>query len=106
MAAVAEHCGLGGRVMGLSRLQSIVHDGESRRFRRGRHYGEAQVLAQTIEVGGDTDTIASITGQIAGTAAGVPPDYAEHFFRITGGDEIIRVAESFADFLSTRPTPE
>jgi ADP-ribosylglycohydrolase len=26
------------------------------------------VLAQTIEVGGDTDTIASITGQIAGTA--------------------------------------
>ncbi len=64
------------------------------------------VLAQTIEVGGDTDTIASITGQIAGTAAGVPPDYAGHFSRITGGDEIIRVAESFADFLSTRPTPE
>src|SRR5260370_707941 len=40
------------------------------------------VLAQTIEVGGDTDTIASITGQIAGTAAGVPPDYAGHFSRI------------------------
>jgi ADP-ribosylglycohydrolase len=64
------------------------------------------VLAQAIEVGGDTDTIASITGQIAGTASGVPPDYAGHFSRITGGDEIIRVAESFADFLSTRPTPE
>jgi ADP-ribosyl-[dinitrogen reductase] hydrolase len=64
------------------------------------------VLAQTIEVGGDTDTIASITGQIAGTAAGVPPDYAGHFSRITAGDEIIRVAEGFADFLSTRPTPE
>ena len=64
------------------------------------------VLAQAIEVGGDTDTIASITGQIAGTAAGVPPDYAGHFSRIAGGDEIIRVAESFADFLSTRPTPE
>jgi ADP-ribosylglycohydrolase len=63
------------------------------------------VLAQAIEVGGDTDTIASITGQIAGTAAGVPPDYAGHFSRITAGDEIIRVAESFADFLSTRPTP-
>ena len=64
------------------------------------------VLAQTIEVGGDTDTIASITGQIAGTAAGVPPDYAGFFSRITGGDEIIRVAESFADFLGTRPTAE
>jgi ADP-ribosyl-[dinitrogen reductase] hydrolase len=64
------------------------------------------VLAQAIEVGGDTDTIASITGQIAGTASGVPPDYAGHFSSITGGDEIIRVAESFADFLGTRPTPE
>jgi ADP-ribosyl-[dinitrogen reductase] hydrolase len=64
------------------------------------------VLAQAIEVGGDTDTIASITGQIAGTAAGVPPDYAGHFSRIAGGDEIIQVAESFADFLGARPTPE
>jgi ADP-ribosylglycohydrolase len=63
-------------------------------------------LAQTIEVGGDTDTTASITWQIAGTASGVPPDYAGHFSRITGGDEIIRVAESFADFLGTQPTPE
>ena len=63
------------------------------------------VLAQAIEVGGDTDTIASIAGQIAGTASGFPPDYAGHFSRIIGGDEIIRVAERFADFLSTRPTP-
>ena len=38
------------------------------------------------------------------TAAGVPPNYVGHFSTITGGDEIIRVAESFADFLSTRPT--
>ncbi|HXA00297.1 MAG TPA: ADP-ribosylglycohydrolase family protein [Candidatus Dormibacteraeota bacterium] len=57
------------------------------------------VIAQAIETGGDTDTIASITGQIAGTVAGVPSDYAEHFSRITGGDEIIQVAERFADFL-------
>ena len=64
------------------------------------------VLAQTLEVGGDTDTIASITGQIAGTAVGVPPDYAGHFSRITGGNEIIRVAECFAGFLSTRPGPK
>ena len=60
------------------------------------------VIAQAIEVGGDTDTIASITGQIAGTAAGVPPHHAGHFARITGGDEIIRIAEGFADFLSPR----
>jgi ADP-ribosylglycohydrolase len=60
------------------------------------------VIAQAIEVGGDTDTIASITGQIAGTAAGVPPHHAGHFARITGGDEIIRIAEGFADFISPR----
>src|ERR1700746_3939622 len=46
------------------------------------------VLAQAIEVGGDTDTIASIAGQIAGTASGFPPDYAGHFSRIIGGNEI------------------
>jgi ADP-ribosyl-[dinitrogen reductase] hydrolase len=60
------------------------------------------VIAQAIEAGGDTDTIASITGQIAGTAGGVPADYAEHFSRIIGGDEIIRVAEAFAEALRKR----
>jgi ADP-ribosyl-[dinitrogen reductase] hydrolase len=60
------------------------------------------VIAQAIEAGGDTDTIASITGQIAGTVAGVPDDYAKQFSRIIGGDEIIRVAEGFAEFVSTR----
>ncbi|MGB6670139.1 MAG: ADP-ribosylglycohydrolase family protein [Candidatus Acidiferrum sp.] len=60
------------------------------------------VIAQAIEAGGDTDTVASIAGQIAGTVAGVPPDYVEHFSRIIGGDAIIRVAERFAEFLSTR----
>lgn len=60
----------------------------------------SMVIAQAIEAGGDTDTIASITGQIAGTASGVPHDYAEHFSRIIDGNAIIRVAESFAEFLS------
>jgi ADP-ribosylglycohydrolase len=45
------------------------------------------VIAQAIEAGGDTDTIASITGQTAGTFAGVPHDYAEQFSRIIGGNE-------------------
>jgi ADP-ribosyl-[dinitrogen reductase] hydrolase len=59
------------------------------------------VIAQAIEVGGDTDTIASITGQIAGTATGIGPDWVEHFSRIAGGDEIIQVARRFTDFVST-----
>jgi ADP-ribosylglycohydrolase len=59
----------------------------------------ATVIAQAIGAGGDTDTIASITGQIAGTVAGTPADYREHFSRITGGNEVIQVAEGFADFV-------
>jgi len=57
------------------------------------------VLAQAIRVGGDTDTIASITGQVAGTAAGVVSDYERHFSTMTGGDEAIRIAQRFADFV-------
>jgi ADP-ribosylglycohydrolase len=57
------------------------------------------VIAQAIEVGGDTDTIASITGQVAGTAAGVVSDYERHFSTITEGDEAIRIAQRFADFV-------
>ena len=60
------------------------------------------VIAQAIEAGGDTDTIASITGQIAGTFAGVPADFSEHFSRIIDGDEIIKVAEAFAGAFPTR----
>ena len=60
------------------------------------------VIAQAIEVGGDTDTIASITGQVAGTVAGVAPDYEGHFSRITESDDIIRIAEHFAKFLCER----
>ena len=62
----------------------------------------ATVIAQAVGVGGDTDTIASITGQIAGPVTGTPADYREHFSRITGGNEVIQVAESFADFVVTR----
>jgi ADP-ribosylglycohydrolase len=57
------------------------------------------VIAQAIEVGGDTDTIASITGQVAGTAAGVVSNYQRHFSTITEGDEAIRIAQRFADFV-------
>ena|SRR5215469_476756 len=57
------------------------------------------VIAQAIEVGGDTDTIASITGQVAGTAAGVVSDCEQHFSTIREGDEVIRIAERFAGFV-------
>src|SRR5215472_13007438 len=57
------------------------------------------VIAQAIEGGGDTDTIASITGQLAGTAAGVVSDYERHFSTITEGDEVIRIAQHFVDFI-------
>lgn len=60
------------------------------------------VIAQAIEVGGDTDTIASITGQIAGTAAGLPPDFSEHFSKVMESDEVMRTAEHFANFLCER----
>lgn len=60
------------------------------------------VIAQAIEAGGDTDTIASITGQIAGTAVGIAPDCRGHISAIIEGDEVIRIAEHFADFICER----
>jgi ADP-ribosyl-[dinitrogen reductase] hydrolase len=58
------------------------------------------VLARTISVGGDTDTIASIAGQLAGTvvgSAGVPQDLLTG---IRGGDELRAISEDFADFVT------
>jgi ADP-ribosylglycohydrolase len=58
------------------------------------------VLARAISAGGDTDTIASITGQIAGTvvgAAGVPNDL---FSGVQDSQDIFRIAQQFAKFVS------
>lgn len=46
------------------------------------HESLSTVVGQAVQVGGDTDTIASITGQVAGTVVGAPTDYREHFSRI------------------------
>jgi ADP-ribosylglycohydrolase len=57
------------------------------------------VLARTINVGGDADTIASIAGQLAGAvvgSAGVPP---ELFADVDGGDDFAVIVEEFADFV-------
>ena len=61
------------------------------------------VLARTISVGGDTDTIAAITGQLAGTvvgSAGVPHDLVD---AVTDCDELRVVAENFAEFAAKNP---
>jgi ADP-ribosylglycohydrolase len=58
------------------------------------------VLALTISAGGDTDTIASIAGQVAGTvagSAGVPHDLLEE---VSGGDELRTIAGDFAEFIA------
>ena len=59
------------------------------------------VLVQAISTGGDADTVASITGQIAGTVtgpAGVPYDL---FSGVEAHEEISRIAEVFAEFVRT-----
>jgi ADP-ribosyl-[dinitrogen reductase] hydrolase len=58
------------------------------------------VLARTISVGGDTDTIASITGQIAGTVVGRLGVPYELFVDVTGSEEVNGIAESFAQFVA------
>ena len=60
------------------------------------------VLALTIGVGGDTDTIASIAGQLAGTvvgSAGIPHDL---FAAVEGGEEVAAIAEEFSEFVAKR----
>lgn len=58
-----------------------------------------QVLAQAIEAGGDADTIASITGQVAGCVAGDGAVPRERFAPIDGIEEVAGVVEQFAEFL-------
>ena len=58
------------------------------------------MLARPISAGGDTDTIASLTGQLAGTvvrATGVPH---ELFSGVEGSEEIFQIARRFAQFVS------
>jgi len=56
------------------------------------------VLAQTIGVGGDTDTIASIAGQLAGAVTGTSGIPREHLENVNGKNEIVHVFEKFAEF--------
>ncbi len=59
----------------------------------------ASVLAQAIELGGDTDTIASIAGQIAGTAVGFDAEHWQHFSNIPPTEDVTAIATGFANFV-------
>jgi len=57
------------------------------------------VLARTISLGGDIDTIASIAGQLAGTVAGSNGVPHELVADIDGSDELFSIADAFAEFV-------
>jgi ADP-ribosyl-[dinitrogen reductase] hydrolase len=60
-----------------------------------------EVVARAIRCGGDTDTVASITGQIAGAAAG-GKEVLPHLMGIAERADILQVASEFAEFVDGR----
>jgi ADP-ribosylglycohydrolase len=63
--------------------------------------GFLQVIQQVVEAGGDTDTIASMTGQIAGTLAGAGGIPAERVRQLPGSDQVMKVAREFASLVAS-----
>lgn len=61
------------------------------------------VLARTISCGGDTDTIASITGQIAGTVVRATNISLDLFDDVDEGEEIFRIGREFARSVASEP---
>jgi ADP-ribosylglycohydrolase len=61
----------------------------------------ATVLAETISVGGDTDTVASITGQVCGCLVGRVGISEEHVDDIVGSQELRRLAVEYAYFVES-----
>jgi ADP-ribosylglycohydrolase len=63
--------------------------------------GFRAALREAIVAGGDTDTIASMTGQIAGSWAGlsgIPPELVQ---LLPNREEILRLAHAFASVVAT-----
>jgi len=56
-------------------------------------------LARTISAGGDTDTTASITGQLAGTVVGLAGVPQEMFAQVERGGQVLSIAHTFANFV-------
>jgi ADP-ribosyl-[dinitrogen reductase] hydrolase len=59
------------------------------------------VLARTISAGGDTDTIASIVGQIAGTVVRATNISQDLFDDVDEGEEIFQIGRQFARFVAS-----
>ena len=59
------------------------------------------VIAQAIRCGGDTDTIASIAGQLAGTVSGTAA-VAQHLGGIVEREELMPIFSAFAAFVRSR----
>jgi ADP-ribosyl-[dinitrogen reductase] hydrolase len=59
------------------------------------------VLARTISAGGDTDTIASIAGQIAGTVVRATNISRDLFDDIDEGEEIFQIGRQFARLVAS-----
>ena len=59
----------------------------------------ADVVQRAIEAGGDTDTIGSITAQIAGASIGLGALPADLVSRLRDRDEIVKTAEQFGQTL-------
>jgi len=103
-----EHSFLGG-------VGQLEHDRHPRRPRRFSPHGEpiektaAHLFTSTvktfgyfiIEAGGDTDTIASIAGQIAGTWIGASQISREMIQQLPDTSDIERIADEFASAIET-----
>jgi ADP-ribosyl-[dinitrogen reductase] hydrolase len=64
------------------------------------HEAFPAVLARTISAGGDTDTIAAITGQLAGTVVGFTGLPHGEIAKIDGCEELAAIAQDFAGFVT------
>lgn len=63
--------------------------------------GFGEVLREAIVAGGDTDTIASMTGQIAGAWAGLSGIPQELVQQLPNKEEIFRLAHVFVSMVVT-----
>jgi ADP-ribosylglycohydrolase len=61
------------------------------------------MLEQVITAGGDTDTNASVAGQIAGTALGLCGLPKELLDRLPDSEMIIEIGRAFAERVSGQP---
>jgi len=67
---------------------------------RVEYLGFRTALESLVSVGGDTDTNASIMGQIAGTALGRANLPEDMIARLPNGQTVSRIAAEFANFVT------